>query len=117
MPKFSKIRAEELRRVVEVLQGKWTIHILCVMFHGPVRFGQLRRSVPHASRKAITASLRSLEHAKLIMRRDLSGRLLHVEYELSEAVQKPLEALFDQLETLTTILSKTPRDRQISKRS
>lgn len=50
-------------RVVELLQGKWTVQILCAMRTRPVRLSELRRAIPPASKKALTASLRSLEAA------------------------------------------------------
>ncbi|HVH86586.1 MAG TPA: helix-turn-helix domain-containing protein, partial [Terriglobales bacterium] len=72
--------------VMELLQGKWTVHILCAMRGGSVRLSELRRALPSASKKGLTTSLRSLEAAKVIVRRDLSASVLHVEYELSEAI-------------------------------
>ena len=72
-------------RVVELLQGKWTVQILCAMRTRPVRLSELKRAIPPASKKALTASLRSLEAARVVLRRDLSSSVLHVEYELADA--------------------------------
>lgn len=47
--------------------------------------------------KGLTTSLRSLEAAKVIVRRDLSASVLHVEYELSEAIRTSLVALLDHI--------------------
>jgi DNA-binding HxlR family transcriptional regulator len=88
---------EKIMRVAELLQGKWTVHILCVMCHGPVRLGQLKRSVPGASKKALTSSLRSLEDGRVVVRRDLSTSILHVEYELSEELGGSIRSLLDFL--------------------
>ena len=84
-------------RVVELLQGKWTIQILCAMRERPVRLSELKRAIPYASKKALTANLRSLEAARVVLRRDLSSSVLHVEYELAGAMQAPLVALLDHL--------------------
>lgn len=73
------------------------MQILCALLDGPVRLSQLRRLVPTASKKALTANLRSLEKVKLIVRRDLSSSVLHVEYEIAELARAPLAALVDQL--------------------
>jgi DNA-binding HxlR family transcriptional regulator len=84
-------------RVVELLQGKWTIQILYAMRACPVRLSELKRKIPPASKKALTASLRSLEVAQVVLRRDLSSSVLHVEYELADEMREPLVALLDHL--------------------
>jgi DNA-binding HxlR family transcriptional regulator len=87
----------QVSRVVELLQGKWTVQILCAMRTRPVRLSELKRTIPSASKKALTASLRSLEAARVVLRRDLSGSVLHVEYELATAMREPLIALLDHI--------------------
>jgi len=42
---------------------KWTVKILCAMREHPLRLSALKREIPSASKKALTASLRSLETA------------------------------------------------------
>ncbi len=90
-------------RVIELLQGKWTILILCAMRSRPVRLSELRRLIPAASKKALTASLRSLTAQGFILRRDLSSSVLHVEYELADAMQQPLVELLEYLEQWATL--------------
>jgi DNA-binding HxlR family transcriptional regulator len=84
-------------RVIELLQGKWTVQILCAMRARPVRLSGLKREIPSASKKALTASLRSLEAAHIVLRRDLSSSVLRVEYEIADTIREPLSALLDQL--------------------
>ena len=84
-------------QVVELLKGKWTVQILCAMRTRPVRFGELNRALPSASKKALTAALRSLEAARVVLRRDLSHSVLHVEYELTDEMREPIVALLDYL--------------------
>jgi DNA-binding HxlR family transcriptional regulator len=60
---------------VELLQGKWKIQILCSIRSGPVRLGQLARQIPSAE------NLRDLEFSGIVIRRDLSGTVRHVEYD------------------------------------
>jgi DNA-binding HxlR family transcriptional regulator len=88
---------DQVARTMKVLRGKWTVQILCALLDGPVRLSQLRRLIPTASKKALTANLRSLETLQLILRRDLSNSVLHVEYEIAEAARAPLAALVSQL--------------------
>ena|ERR1700733_12667403 len=92
----ANIRAS-LSRVIELLQGKWTVQILCAMRERPKRLSELRRAIPAASKKALTASLRSLEAAQIVLRRDLSSSVLHVEYEIADTMREPLSALLDHL--------------------
>ena len=88
---------DQVARTMKVLRGKWTVQILCALPDGPVRLSQLRRLIPAASKKALTANLRSLEQLHLIVRRDLSNSILHVEYEIAELAREPLAALVNQL--------------------
>lgn len=69
---------------INLIDGKWKIEILCGLQQGAIRLGQLRRSIPVASRKMLTEQLRRMEKDGLIVRTDLSSRLRHVEYSLSE---------------------------------
>jgi DNA-binding HxlR family transcriptional regulator len=88
---------QQISRVLELLRGKWTVHILCAMREHPIRLGELRRMIPSASKKALTASLRSLEASGVVLRRDLSSSVLRVEYEIIPTIREPLSALLDQL--------------------
>ena len=63
----------------------------------PKRLSELRRAIPATSKKALTASLRSLEAAQIVLRRDLSSSVLRVEYEIADTIQEPLAALLDHL--------------------
>jgi DNA-binding HxlR family transcriptional regulator len=89
--------AEHVSRVIELLRGKWTVHVLFLMRDRPVRLSDLRRSLPKASKKALTASLRYLEAQRLAVRRDLSRNLLHAEYEISEEMTVAIESLLTYL--------------------
>jgi DNA-binding HxlR family transcriptional regulator len=91
------VYAERIAQVIELLQGKWTAHVLCALCKRPVRLGELRRALPAASKKSLTASLRSLEAAHVVLRRDLSGALLHVEYQLTEPMRESLPLLLASL--------------------
>ncbi|MCU1321797.1 MAG: transcriptional regulator, HxlR family [Acidobacteriaceae bacterium] len=83
---------------LEVLfRGKWRVHILCALRVGPVRLGQLARFIPGASKKMLTHNLRRLEADGIVVRRDLSETVLHVEYDLDDQIR---ESLFTLLENL-----------------
>ena len=80
-----------------MLQGKWKLQILCAMRTEPVRLSQLTRRIPSASKKALRASLRSLEAAEIVVRRDLSSTVLHVEYDFANDMRATVGSLLDQL--------------------
>ena len=101
---------DQVARTMKVLRGKWTVQILCALLAGPVRLGQLTRLIPTASKKALTANLRSLEKLHLIVRRDLSSSVLHVEYEIAELTRAPLTALVDQLSRFQNYLPASAND-------
>lgn len=83
---------------VDVLfQGKWQVRVLCAMCHGPVRLGQLRRAIPGASSKVLTHTLRKLEAGGIIIRRDFSDLVLHVEYDLRPEVRESIVSLLNHL--------------------
>jgi DNA-binding HxlR family transcriptional regulator len=48
------------------------------MRSGPIRLGQLARTIPRASKKVLTQNLRDLEAAGIIMRTDFSNVVLHI---------------------------------------
>jgi len=80
-----------------LLQGKWRIQILCVLREGPTRLGKLGRMIPTASKKVLAENLRKLHSAGVVVRNDLSNRVLHVEYDLAEPVKAATYELLDQL--------------------
>jgi DNA-binding HxlR family transcriptional regulator len=75
--------AASAQSVLGLIRGKWKIPILVQMIDRPVRLGQLRRLIPHASKKVLVQQLHELEKDGMIERTDLSGRIKHVEYTLS----------------------------------
>ena len=81
-----------------LLRGKWSIRVLCAMRFGPVRLGQLGRTISGASKKMLAHALRNLEADGIVVRRDLSELVLHVEYALHPDVRDSVVALIDQLE-------------------
>lgn len=89
--------AAVITQLADVLRGKWAIQILRALLDGPVRLSQLRRTIPGASKKALTASLGSLERTRIIVRKDLSDSVLHVEYELHDQAREPVLSLLKAL--------------------
>jgi len=60
-------------------------------------FGQLARLIPGASKKMLTQNLRQLEADGIVVRRDLSDLVLHIEYELGDSAREGVCILLDQV--------------------
>lgn len=80
-----------------LFQSKWRVQILCAMRSEPVRLGQLARLIPGASKKMLTQNLRQLEADGIVVRKDMSDLVLHIEYELDESTREGVYALLDHL--------------------
>lgn len=67
-----------------VIGGKWKATIIWELHARPRRFGALRRAVPGISEKILAEQLRELEADGVVRREVKSGKVLHVEYSLTE---------------------------------
>lgn len=82
----------------EVLfQGKWKVQIVCAMRSGPVRLGQLARIIPGASKKMLSQNLRKLEADGIVVRKDLTDLVLHIEYDLADSAREDICNLLDHI--------------------
>lgn len=73
-------RADE---TLEVLQGKWKVHLLVFMARGVHRHGRLLACLPGVSKKVMTDTLRALEHDGVVARRIFAEVPVRVEYSLT----------------------------------
>src|SRR6266404_1231426 len=72
-----------VRATIDVIEGKWKPIVVNALKPGMLRFGQLRRHVPEATRKVLTEQLRELEKDQIITRKVLGQRWERVEYALT----------------------------------
>ena len=73
-----------VRATIDVIEGKGKPIVVNSLKPGTLRFGQLRRHVPEASRKVLTEHLRELENDQSITRKVLGQRCeKRVEYALT----------------------------------
>ena len=68
---------------MRILSGRWPTLIVYYLKDGPRRFGELRRDNPTISHRILALELRKLEAAGIVVRTDLSGAVLRVEYALT----------------------------------
>jgi len=87
---------ENADAALEVLHGKWKVHLLCSMARGIHRHGTLLSCLPGVSKKVMTDTLRALERDGLVDRRIFAEVPVRVEYSLTTlgwALAGPLMAL------------------------
>jgi DNA-binding HxlR family transcriptional regulator len=72
-----------VRVTIDVIEGKWKPILVNALKPRTLRFGQLRRHAPEATRKVLTEQLRELEKDQIITRKVLGQRWERVEYELT----------------------------------
>jgi DNA-binding HxlR family transcriptional regulator len=72
-----------VRATADVIDGKWKPMIVNALKAKPLRFGQLLRTLPEASRKVVTEQLRELELEGIISRTAFGNRWQRVEYSLT----------------------------------
>jgi DNA-binding HxlR family transcriptional regulator len=85
-----------VRQALEILQGKWKIHLLFFMARGIHRHSRLLECLPGASKKMMIDTLRTLERDGIVVRRIYAEVPLRVEYSLTElgwSITEPLVAL------------------------
>ena len=101
---------QRVSKLTELLHGKWKLEILCAMRNEPVRLSQLQRLMPSASKKGLRASLRSLESTGIVVRRDLSVTVLHVEYDFADDMRQVMCSLLDAMADWGTIFEARRKD-------
>ncbi len=72
-----------VRATIDVIEGKWKPIVVNALKTGTLRFGQLRRHVPEATRKVLTGQLRELEEDQIVARKVFGQKWERVEYALT----------------------------------
>lgn len=75
---------ESLRFILQVLGGKWKLHILSILYFGKKRFKELEREIDGISAKMLIKELKDLEAAGIISRQTFDTVPITVEYSLTE---------------------------------
>ena len=87
---------ERVDQALDVLHGKWKVHLLFFMARGVRRHGRLLACLPGVSKKVMTDTLRALERDGLVVRRIFAEVPVRVEYSLTPlgwTMTEPLIAL------------------------
>lgn len=75
----------DFHQAVELIGKRWTGAVIWVLMAGPMRFSEIRQSVPEISDRLLSERMKELESRGLVLRTVQPGRPVHVQYELSEA--------------------------------
>lgn len=73
-------------RLLDLLSGRWAFPVLYQLLRaeGPIRFGQLQRSVGRVTQKELTKTLRVFEERGLVKRQVFAEIPPRVEYRLTK---------------------------------
>lgn len=72
-----------IEKTLDVIGGKWAFLVLRELFGGTKRFGELQRSIPAVSPRALTSTLRHLEEKGVLERHVFPTVPVTVEYSLT----------------------------------
>ena len=68
-----------------VIARKWVPVVVCHLLHGPKRFSELKRAIPHVSAKVLSENLDFLQDEQMLMREVRGGQeQVEVWYQLTE---------------------------------
>ncbi len=83
IPKTPDVIECNIEKTLDVLGGKWAFLVIRELFGGTRRFGELQRSIPAVSPRALTSTLRHLEEKGVLERRVFPTVPVTVEYSLT----------------------------------
>lgn len=73
-----------IRTVLSKVTGKWQIIIVLALEDGPLRFGELKRTIGDVTQRVLTENLRSLQRDGYLTRTVHPGPPVAVSYELTD---------------------------------
>ena len=83
-----------LKKVINIVGGKWKIMILCVIDNNEVtRYGELRRSIHGITNTMLANSLKELEIDGLVERKQYDEMPVRVEYNLTDKAKSLIPIL------------------------
>jgi DNA-binding HxlR family transcriptional regulator len=101
LPRGERELVSQIEEALELLQGKWKVHLVFLLARGVHRHCRLLESLPGISKKMMTETLRALERDGLVTRRIFAEVPLRVEYSLTAlgwSVTAPLLSLAEWYE-------------------
>lgn len=112
----SEPESTSLHVYISVIGGKWKPEILWFLRKGPLRFGELQRSMPGITQVTLTKNLRELEQDRIVIRTVFPEIPPRVEYRLTELGETAFPVL-DAISSWGRMYKKTLRDSSRKKES
>lgn len=85
-----------LKKVINIVGGKWKIMILCVIDNNEVvRYGEIRRTVHGITNTMLANSLKELEADGLVERKMYDEMPIRVEYNLTDKAKSLIPILLE----------------------
>ena len=85
-----------LKKVLDIVGGKWKIMILCVIDNNEVvRYGELSRSIHGITNTMLANSLKELEADGLVERKQYDEMPVRVEYNLTKKAKSLIPILLE----------------------
>ena len=85
-----------LKKVINIVGGKWKIMILCVIDNNEVvRYGEIRRTVQGITNTMLANSLKELEADGLVERKMYDEMPVRVEYNLTDRAKSLIPILLE----------------------
>lgn len=79
---------------LDIIGGKWKPIIIYHVGNSPkMRYGELKRLIPHISERVLSRELRELENRGILNREEFREKILRVEYSLTDIGQEVLPLL------------------------
>ena len=76
---------------LDIMGGRWKPAILCRLLFGPMRYGELKKSIEGISERMLVAQLRELEKDQIVQRHVYAEVPPRVEYQLTPLGQSMKE--------------------------
>lgn len=85
-----------LKKVINIIGGKWKIMILCIIDKEEVvRYGDMRRSIYGITNTMLAHSLKELEEDGMVIRTQYDEMPVRVEYSLTEKAKSIIPILLE----------------------
>ena len=85
-----------LKKVIDIVGGKWKIMILCVIdYMEVVRYGELNRAIHGITNTMLANSLKELEADGLVERKQYDEMPVRVEYNLTDKAKSLIPILME----------------------
>jgi len=82
--------------IFDIIGDKWKPELLRILDHKTLRFGEIKKELPHISQKVLTEQLREMEQHGLVERVVYNEKTPRVEYNLTE-VSHSLKPIFYEM--------------------